>query len=165
MSIIVVTSSLLSVEVIYQLRYSLPVKFAKAVHEQTSEKVIRRNCQQLKKLICNVNVSASIHFVFKGIASKQVTRVNKNFWREKCNLGKNKFILKYNQCDQIGVFLKMLGNKVPCKRSPTILQQFWAIVKNCTFTSYRCGYVMGNFWRKLGYFLLRHLVTLNTTLR
>ena len=23
----------------------------------------------------------------------------------------------------------MLGNKVPCKRSPTILQQFWAIVK------------------------------------
>ena len=29
-----------------------------------------------------------------------------------------------NQCDQIGGFLNVLGNKVPCKRRPNIYKQF-----------------------------------------
>ena len=37
------------------------------------------------------------------------------------------------QCDLIGRFLKVLGNKVPFKSSPNIWQQIWAIVKNGTF--------------------------------
>ena len=37
------------------------------------------------------------------------------------------------QFDQIGRFLKVLGNKIACKSRPNIKQQFWAILKNCTF--------------------------------
>ena len=38
-----------------------------------------------------------------------------------------------DQCERIGRFFKVLGNKVPCKSSPNIYQKFWAIVKNGTF--------------------------------
>ena len=60
-----------------------------------------------------------------------------------------------DQCDQIGQFFKVLGNKVPCKSSPNI--QLW---KMELFTLNWCGYFLCNFCRKLGYFLLQHLVTL-----
>ena len=40
-------------------------------------------------------------------------------------------------------------------------KHFWAMVKNNTFSLACCGYFLANFWRKLGYFLLQHLVTLS----
>ena len=54
------------------------------------------------------------------------------------------------QCDQIGRFLKVLGNKVPCKSSHNILQQFWAIVKMALFTLNWCGYLFGQLLEKMG---------------
>ena len=35
----------------------------------------------------------------------------------------------WEQCDQNGRYFKVLGEKVACKSSPNIEQQFWAIVK------------------------------------
>ena len=67
------------------------------------------------------------------------------------------FILRHHLVWPDWAIFKVLGNKAPCKCSPNILQQFWAIVKNCTFRSNWCGYILGNFCRKFGYFLLQHL--------
>ena len=63
------------------------------------------------------------------------------------------------QCDQIGRFLKVLGNKVPCKSSPNIEQHFRLLWKMALVMLHWCGYFLGTFWWKLGYFLLQHLVT------
>ena len=43
------------------------------------------------------------------------------------------FVVPTHQWDQIRRFWKVLGSKVSCKSSSNILQQFRAIVKNCTF--------------------------------
>ena len=61
---------------------------------------------------------------------------NKNYSCEEVSCFFNVKIQKLQQivqCDQIGRFLKVLMNKVPCKCSPKIKQLFWAIVKNGTF--------------------------------
>ena len=63
--------------------------------------------------------------------------------------------VRYNQCDQIGRFLKVLGAKFLTKVAQNIWPLIWAIVKNGSFTLNCCGYF-------LGYFLLQHLVTLGT---
>ena len=36
--------------------------------------------------------------------------------------------------DQIGQFLKVLGNKFACKSSPKTLETFWAILKSITLS-------------------------------
>ena len=70
---------------------------------------------------------------------------------------------RYDQCDQNGWFLKVLGDKFCSKSRPNdgpLFGHFWKtsfFCKNC-----RC-YCLGNFWKHLGYFLLQHLVTLVTT--
>ena len=65
-----------------------------------------------------------------------------------------------NQCDQIVQFFKVLGYKVPCKRSPNIQPHFQTIVKNGTFDVKLMWILLGNFCRKLDNFLPQHLVTL-----
>ena len=57
-------------------------------------------------------------------------------------------------------FLKVLGNKVPCKCSPNIWQKNGILKKMELFTLNWCWYFLGNFCRKLGYFLLQRLITL-----
>ena len=53
-----------------------------------------------------------------------------------------------NQCDLIGWFLKVFGNKSNPKRLVTF-GLIWKgkFCKNC------CGYYLGNFWKRLGNFL------------
>ena len=48
-----------------------------------------------------------------------------------------------NQCDQIGRFLQVLGNKLYYKRSPNILVTFWAISNNVTIMLKVCGQLFG----------------------
>ena len=79
-------------------------------------------------------------------------RKRRNIWKQ-----------QHQQCDQIGRFLKVLGNRISSKRSRNDWQLFglfWKIslwCKNCI------GYFLGNFWQKMGYFFLQHLATLNTS--
>ena len=80
-----------------------------------------------------------------------------NFWKEEKVLSKR--FRRRLQCDQIGRFLKVLGNKVPCKSSPNIEQHFRLLWKMALVMLHWCGYFLGTFWWKLGYFLLQHLVT------
>ena len=65
-------------------------------------------------------------------------------------------------CDQIGQFLKVVGDRFSYKRGPNNnwwlfglfrKTQFWR--ENC------CGYILGNFCMNLKYFLFQHLITLN----
>ena len=65
------------------------------------------------------------------------------------------------QCDQIGRFLKVRGCKVPCAKVAQIfINIFRLLCKMAFFMLNWCGYFLGSFWRKLGCFLLQHLVTL-----
>ena len=64
--------------------------------------------------------------------------------------------LMLRQCDQIGAFLKGLGDKFSCNNDPTILKRFGPFEKWHYFNKIWCGYFLGNF----GYFLCLHLVTL-----
>ena len=65
-----------------------------------------------------------------------------------------------NQCDQIGWFLKVLGDMVAIKRSPNAWWIF-GLKWTATFLMLKyCDYFLGNFWKKLGSFLIYHLVTL-----
>ena len=69
-----------------------------------------------------------------------------------------------DQCDQIGRFVKFLGNKVHAKVTQifsNILRLLWKMER---FVLNWCGYFLGNFCRKLGNFLPQHLVTLHSTL-
>ena len=68
---------------------------------------------------------------------------------------------KWCQCDQIGRFLKNLGDKISYKSSPNDWKLFVQLKKNLLFCKNYCCYFLGNFWKHLGYFLLQHLVTLN----
>ena len=56
------------------------------------------------------------------------------------------------QCDQIGRFMKVLGNRFACKSSPTSMVTFWAILKSLTLCKKNCCAIyLGNFWKHLGY--------------
>ena len=68
-----------------------------------------------------------------------------------------------DQCDQIGRFFKVHGDKKIHNSSPNdwqLLGLFW-------ITSLLCKYCwiffLANLWENFGYFLLRHLVTLEWT--
>ena len=65
----------------------------------------------------------------------------------------------YGQCDQIGRFLKVLGDKICYKSSPNNYQIFGLFWKTSLLCKNWCGYFLGNFWKHLVYFLLQHLVT------
>ena len=68
--------------------------------------------------------------------------------------------MAFLQCDQIGRFLQVLGNKMSQKSSPNILVTFRAISYNVTIMYKVRGYFLGNFGGKLGNFIFHHLVTL-----
>ena len=58
------------------------------------------------------------------------------------------------QCDQIGRFLQVLGNKLPQKSSLNILVPFRAIHNNVTVMVKVCVYFLANFWEKLRNFFI-----------
>ena len=65
------------------------------------------------------------------------------------------------QCDQIVQFVKVLGNKISSKISRNDVQLLGLFFKTSLLGGKYCmGYFLGNFWKKLGYFFLQHLVTL-----
>ena len=64
----------------------------------------------------------------------------------------NSSLAMCGQCDQIGRFLKALGNKFPCKGSSKYLTTIWPYWKVLLLSKICCGYFMGNFWDNLGYF-------------
>ena len=55
------------------------------------------------------------------------------------------------QYDQIGQFLKVLGNEFAYKCIPKTLVTFWAILKRSTLCKNCCGIYLGKFWKHLGY--------------
>ena len=58
------------------------------------------------------------------------------------------------------LFLKKLSYTFSFNNSPNIWQLFGLVRKMALFNQNCCGYFLGHFWIKLGYFLLQHLVTL-----
>ena len=62
--------------------------------------------------------------------------------------------------DQNGRFLEFLGNKFYYKSSPNVLWLFGQLWNPLLFKSNCWCYILGNFWKNLGYFLFQHLVTL-----
>ena len=105
--------------------------------------------------------------IFSVFVSKYWTR-NVRIWsycwlqrqQQQSFPAKSKETKKQKQCDQIGRFLKVIGDKISIKSSPnyfSLLGLFWKtslLCKNCY------GYFLGNFRKHLGYFLLWYLVTL-----
>ena len=67
------------------------------------------------------------------------------------------------QCDQIGWFFKVLGDKLSFKSSPNIWWLFGVFWKHYFFGKTCCGYFFGQVYKKLGYFLFLYLVTLYPT--
>ena len=65
-----------------------------------------------------------------------------------------------DQCDHIGQFLKVLANKFSFKSSPNILQILGAILKYVAFFLKMLFIIFRQLFENLGYFKLRHLVTL-----
>ena len=65
--------------------------------------------------------------------------------KRKTEAGRSMLRPAQNQCDQIGRFLQVLGNKLYYKRSPNILVTFWAISNNVTIMLKVCGFFLGNF--------------------
>ena len=61
----------------------------------------------------------------------------------------------WKQCDQIGLFLKVLGIKFAYKSSPKTFVTIWAIFKRSTLCKNYCGICLGNFWKHLGYIFIR----------
>ena len=61
-------------------------------------------------------------------------------------------LFSWEQCDQNGRFLKVLGNKFAFKSSPKSFVYFWAIWKKIICHKNCCGYYLGNFWKHLGNF-------------
>ena len=57
------------------------------------------------------------------------------------------------QCDQIGRFFKVLGNKSAIKSSPKKMGDIWANLKRFELCKNWCGYHLGTFWKQLGNFL------------
>ena len=66
-----------------------------------------------------------------------------------------------HQCDQIGQFLKVLGDRFSYKRGPNTWWLFGLFRKTKLWRENCCGYFLGNFCMNLKYFLFQHLITLN----
>ena len=68
-----------------------------------------------------------------------------------------------NQCGQMGQFFKFLDDNFSYKSSPKSWWLFGLIwITSLFFKKTCCGYFLGNIWKKLGNFLLFHLVALAT---
>ena len=65
-----------------------------------------------------------------------------------------------DQCDQIGRFLQVLGNKLSHKSSPNKLVTFGLFLIMLLLWK-SVWKLFGQFWVELGNFLFHHLVTLN----
>ena len=65
-------------------------------------------------------------------------------------------IVGRRQCDQIGQFLKVLGDKFLTKLSQIFGDFFWDIWKHVTFN---LKTAVSTFWESFIYFLFQHLVT------
>ena len=76
--------------------------------------------------------------------SPRTTTTTKTFWSQ------IKFFASFSQvqCDQIGRFMEVLGNKLSRKSSPNNLVTFWAI----SIMSLWCKWCVATFWGKLGNF-------------
>ena len=101
------------------------------------------------------NVGSEIFRVSFGFRDAEI------FWSSGMTLAVQNRLLRCEQCDQIGQFLQVPGNKLSHKSSPSILVAFWDISNNVTILWKECGYFFGNFGVKLGNFLFHQLVTLN----
>ena len=55
--------------------------------------------------------------------------------------------ISYEQCDQIGRFLKVLGNRKSSKRSPNDWQLFGLFWKTSLLCKNCISYFLGNFWK------------------
>ena len=68
----------------------------------------------------------------------------------------------YNQGDQIGNFLKVLGYICLLNRHMKCMVTSWTNLKNTTVLPSKnsCGYFLGNLLNDLGYSLLQHLATM-----
>ena len=64
------------------------------------------------------------------------------------------------QCDQIGQFLKSLGDKFSLKSSQNLWKLFGLQWKASYCSENYRGSFWGKFWKILGYFLFQHMVTL-----
>ena len=66
-----------------------------------------------------------------GLMVTEVARVRFSVWEPFVNI-LTSLSEWASQCDQIGWFLQVLGNKLSHKSSPNILVTFWAISNNVT---------------------------------
>ena len=69
-----------------------------------------------------------------------------------------------NSVTRLGHIWKFFGTKFLSKVAQIFSNNFGLLWKIELFTLHWCGYFLGNFCRKLGYFLLQDLVTLITSL-
>ena len=70
---------------------------------------------------------------------------------------------RYDQCDQIGQFFKVLVNNFAWKSSPKTLESFWAVLKYITFSKTAVASIWATFGNIWATFLLQYLVTLLPT--
>ena len=68
--------------------------------------------------------------------------------------------LSFKQSDKIGQFLKFFATKFLAKEAQMMANFLGNFEKPHSYEKNCIGYFLGNFWNKLGYFLLQHLVTL-----
>ena len=61
---------------------------------------------------------------------------------------------------RLGDIWKFVATKFLAKEAPYYLQRFGLFWKSSLLCNNCIGYFWGNFWKKLGHFLLQHLVTL-----
>ena len=119
------------------------------------------NCPEYNSRVVNCYHRAS-HFLLKdNMFSLHTVSHRASEWHSSGQWYKWSRIVNY---DQIGRFLKVLGNKIYSKRSPKDWQLFGRFRKTSLLCKNCIGYFLGNFWKKLGYFLLQHLVTMIMTL-
>ena len=64
------------------------------------------------------------------------------------------------QCDQIGRFLKVFGNKFSLISSTNVWRLFGLFEHRRFLSKNCCGYFLEYFWKNLGEFSFQHLVTL-----
>ena len=69
-------------------------------------------------------------------------------------------ILGFEQCDQIGQFLIVLGENFSYRSSPNVWLIFGLLWKQPFLCVNCCGHFLGNLWNFLGFFTLQYLVTL-----
>ena len=68
--------------------------------------------------------------------------------------------LCFDQCDKIGRFLRVICGKCSYKSSQNNYWIFGLFWKTLFFSENCCGHFLANFWKDLGDFVFRHLVTL-----